>query len=219
MFTEIAAIAAKAVEAVEAVTEVAKDIPDSFKDVARPSSDKGFELPKSYDFNSKCDVKPNDSIRPKDFSSDFSNMSIKPESPEKIKCRNEELAGKNHPETGVPFEKRTVDVNGQKTEVVAPKFESTFDAELPDDMLKATDKQQFKECNNQLQEAVDNIPELKSQFDSEQLEQIQNGDTPDGYTWHHDVDTGKMQLVDSNIHSHTGHTGGRSIWGGGSDAR
>lgn len=124
MFTEIAAIAAKAAKAVEAVAEVAKDIPDSFKDIARPSSNKGFELPKSYDFNSKCDVKPNDSIRPKDFSSDFSNMSIKPESPEKIKCRNEELAGKNHPETGVLFEKRTVDVNGKKTEVVSPNPEN-----------------------------------------------------------------------------------------------
>lgn len=112
MLTEIAAIAVKAAKAVETVTEVAKDIPNSFKDVARPSSNKGFELPKSCDFNSKCDVNPNDSIRSKDFSSDFSNMSIKLESPE----------------TGVPFEKYTVDVNEQKTEVVSPNPE-TFNSD------------------------------------------------------------------------------------------
>ena len=31
--------------------------------------------------------------------------------------------------------------------------------------------------------------------------------------------TGLMQLVDEIIHGKTGHTGGRNIWGGGSDLR
>ena len=65
----------------------------------------------------------------------------------------------------------------------------------------------------------DSDPELEKQFDEEQLEQIENGDTPDGYTWHHNEETGRMQLVDSEIHAKTGHTGGRSIWGGGSENR
>ncbi len=52
-----------------------------------------------------------------------------------------------------------------------------------------------------------------------QLEQIENGDTPDGYTWHHDAEAGKMQLVDTETHQKTGHTGGRSIWGGGTESR
>lgn len=139
--------------------------------------------------------------------------------PEKIKCRNEDLEGKEHPETGVPFEKRQVEVDGKQYEVVAPRFESTYDAQLPEDKLKSTDREQFKECNSQLKEAVANDPELREKFDEEQLEQIENGDTPDGYTWHHDVDAGKMQLVDTETHQKTGHTGGRSIWGGGSDYR
>lgn len=138
---------------------------------------------------------------------------------EKIKCRNEDLAGTEHPETGVPFEKKQVDVDGKKYEVVVPQFKSEYDAQLPEDKLMASDREQFKECNAQLKTEVANKQELRDKFDSEQLEQIENGDTPDGYTWHHDADVGKMQLVDTETHQKTGHTGGRSIWGGGTENR
>lgn len=37
-------------------------------------------------------------------------------------------------------------------------------------------------------------------------------ETPRGQTWHHHQNTGRMQLVDSKIHSATGHTGGFSLW-------
>lgn len=40
-------------------------------------------------------------------------------------------------------------------------------------------------------------------------------ETPAGYTWHHHQDIGRMQLVPSDLHAKTGHTGGASIWGGG----
>ena len=86
-------------------------------------------------------------------------------------------------------------------------------------LYQESDATQSKECNSQLQSAVETDPELASQFTPEQLEDIKNGDTPEGYTWHHDSIPGKMQLVDSNIHSKTGHTGGRSIWGGGTGKR
>lgn len=36
--------------------------------------------------------------------------------------------------------------------------------------------------------------------------------TPKGYTWHHHQDFGRMQLVESKVHSQTGHTGGFSLW-------
>lgn len=138
---------------------------------------------------------------------------------EKIECRNENLAEKEHPDTGVPFVKKIVEVDGVEKEVVVPIFDSDFDAQLPDDMLTSTDAEQKKECNQQLKEAVENDPELREKFNDEQLEQINNGDTPDGYIWHHDAEVGKMQLVDYETHQKTGHTGGRSIWGGGSDNR
>lgn len=137
-----------------------------------------------------------------------------------IHTRNESLEGDRHPMTGVKFERKTVeDADGNEVTGVFPEFDSKFDAQLPEDKLQASDKEQFDECNRQLKEAVDNDPDLASQFTPEQLEQIQNGDTPDGYTWHHNEEKGKMQLVDADTHAQTGHTGGRAIWGGGTDNR
>lgn len=139
--------------------------------------------------------------------------------PEHIKCRNENLEGQEHPETSVPFERKQVEVDGKQYEVVVPEFESSYEAQLPENMYEATDREQFKECNSQLKNEVATNKDLREQFDDEQLEQIENGDTPDGYTWHHDAEAGKMQLVDTETHQRTGHTGGRSIWGGGTDSR
>jgi len=137
-----------------------------------------------------------------------------------IKTRNEDMEGKKHPETGVPFERKEIkNADGEPDEGVFPVFESEFDAQLPDDLLQASDVAQEKECNKQLKEAVEKDPELAKKFTPEQLEQIKNGDTPDGYTWHHNEETGKMQLVDSETHAKTGHTGGKAIWGGGKENR
>lgn len=134
--------------------------------------------------------------------------------------RNECLEGDFHPITGRPFERNTViDADGNLVAGVFPKFDSVFDAQLPDNLLQASDSEQFAECNSQLIEAIEKDPSLSKKFSPEQMEQIKNGDTPDGYTWHHHEELGKMQLVDAEIHAHTGHTGGRSIWGGGRDYR
>ena len=140
-------------------------------------------------------------------------------SSKQIKCRNEILEGQNHPETGVPFERKLVEVDGEQFDVVVPKFESIYDAQLPKPMFEATDREQFRECNVQLKNELATNKDLRDRFDDEQLEQIDNEDTPDGYTWHHDAEAGKMQLVDTETHQKTGHTGGRSIWGGGTENR
>lgn len=138
---------------------------------------------------------------------------------EHIKCRNENLEGYKHPETGVLFERKQVEVDGKQYEVVTPEFESFYDVQIPENMYKATDREQFKECNLQLRKEVVTNRDLRELFDDEQLEQIEDGETPDGYTWHHDAEVGKMQLVDTEMHQRTGHTGGRSIWGGGTENR
>lgn len=139
----------------------------------------------------------------------------------KFPCKNEKLAEQKHPETGVEYVTKIVDVNGVKVEVVSPKFESKFDAQLPDDLLKEKDKDQFKECNKQLYEKIQSDPEFAKQFSEEQIEQIKDGITkggaPDGYVWHHNEESGKMQLVESDVHAKSGHTGGRVIWGPGND--
>jgi len=41
-----------------------------------------------------------------------------------------------------------------------------------------------------------------------------NGNTPDGLTWHHHQDTGVMVLTDSCTHACWPHVGGGAIWGG-----
>lgn len=134
--------------------------------------------------------------------------------------RNDSLGGTKHPVTGVPFEEKPIVTSDGKEDVgVFPVFTSEIDVCLPDELLQASDREQFDYCNGKLKEAVENDPELAKKFTPEQIEQIQNGETPDGYTWHHNEETGKMQLVDSDVHAKTGHTGGRTIWGGGSECR
>lgn len=137
-----------------------------------------------------------------------------------INTRNTQLEGKEHPDTGVSFERKTVkDADGNEVTGVFPVFDSEYDAQLPEDLYEASDKKQFAECNEQLKGAIEKDPELAKKFTPEQLEQIKNGDTPDGYVWHHNEETGKMQLVDSDVHAKTGHTGGKTIWGGGNENR
>ncbi len=104
-----------------------------------------------------------------------------------------------------------------------PKFDSAFDVQLPDELCKGKDKAQFQECNRQLYDAIQNDSELVKKFTPDQIDQIKDGMTkgtaPEGYTWHHDAETGKMQLVDSDIHNNSRHTGGKPLWGGGNGNR
>ena len=137
-----------------------------------------------------------------------------------MQTKNQNLEGKKHPETGVPFVRKEVENSeGEKVEVVVPEFESVFDVQLPEELLEATDNEQFAECNKKLKEAIEKDPNLMDKFTDEQFAQILDDETPDGYTWHHDAEKGKMQLVDSKTHAKTGHTGGKAIWGGGKENR
>ncbi|MMZ64650.1 hypothetical protein D1872_269970 [compost metagenome] len=44
---------------------------------------------------------------------------------------------------------------------------------------------------------------------------IKGNDKIPGFTWHHHQETGRMQLVDENVHAKVNHTGGNKIWGNG----
>lgn len=59
------------------------------------------------------------------------------------------------------------------------------------------------------------LPSTK--FTKEEIQMFKQGETPKHYTWHHHQDTGRMQLVDYQIHHDTGHTGGYKILGKDSD--
>lgn len=121
---------------------------------------------------------------------------------------NEHLKGGQHPKTEVPFDEKGF-----------PVFRSYFDVKLPEEMYLKRDAKQFEYANLQLNNAIQKDSSLGKQFTSEQLQQIDEGITPKGYTWHHNETEGLLQLVTKEIHKQTGHTGGRSIWGGGSSKR
>ncbi len=64
-----------------------------------------------------------------------------------------------------------------------------------------------------IKEEIEKDPELREQFTDDQLGQIEAGDTPEGYVWHHSEEPGTLQLVDTTTHTQTGHTGGRTVYG------
>ena len=115
----------------------------------------------------------------------------------------------------MPYERRTIEINGVKIEGVFPKFDSAFDTELSPDNYKS--KAYAKECNAKLKEAIENDRELRNKFTPEQIKDIEEGRTPTGYVWHHNEEPGKMQLVKREDHDRViggaAHTGGNSLWG------
>ncbi|NRB78684.1 MAG: HNH endonuclease [Saccharospirillaceae bacterium] len=150
-----------------------------------------------------------------DITQEKDNISVR-----HIETRNSSLEGDIHPITGVSFERtEVVDQDGEKVSGVFPKFESIFDVILPNENLGDSDNKQFRECNKKLYEDYESGNLDCSKFSDRQLEQIKNGDKPEGFTWHHHEETGLMQLIDTETHDKTGHTGGKSVWGGGQDAR
>jgi DNase/tRNase domain of colicin-like bacteriocin/Pretoxin HINT domain len=80
----------------------------------------------------------------------------------------------------------------------------------------------FKEANREVSEQYasdptifDDVAEpdrttLKNYYDSNPNP---GANPPPGYTWHHNEDVGRMQLVKSEIHRDAKHHGGESIWG------
>lgn len=94
-----------------------------------------------------------------------------------------------------------------------PEFESKFDTYIDINGLDKSRSEHNKIANRALKEAIAK-GELKEVFNDRQLSQIQDGITPDGYTWHHDGNPppGRIQLVESGIHSAVRHHGGYSLW-------
>lgn len=148
----------------------------------------------------------------------FENATKDINEPRHIKTINEEKAGTYY--NGVLYQKHTFRVDGEKVEGVFPKFKSEFDTRLPKSLWNASDNEQFKYCTEKLKQRIENDPEFAKRFTSRQIEQIKDGAPRiSGLTWHHNEIPGKMQLVNSSIHETNRHTGGRSIWGGGSGCR
>lgn len=219
-------VAAKAAESASEVTKneagqaEKKFDPDKRVDVDKIKKEEPKE--KVFDPDKRIDANQESPLRHGENSPESVTETEKiSDKPRYIITRNESLEGDRHPITGVPFEKKIVELpSGEKIEGVFPIFKSLFDAQIPKEKYYDSDASQFKECNKQLWNAIQNNPELKSRFSETQLEQIKDGITdgtaPDGFVWNHNEEPGKIQLVDFDPHAKTGHTGGRALWGGGS---
>lgn len=123
---------------------------------------------------------------------------------------NQKLENKRA-ENGVPYFRRMIEYRGVKIEGVFPKFHSAFDTKLDPDKLRSPAYAQF--CNADLKEQISKNPLLRLKFNPDQIADIENGRTPDGYVWHHNEEPGRMQLVKQKEHEEARHTGGGSIWG------
>ncbi|KEO84483.1 HNH endonuclease [Tumebacillus flagellatus] len=97
---------------------------------------------------------------------------------------------------------------------------SKFEAKIhPNDFLK-NDDYHFANATKQVSVAIQNGSLDRSLFTDKQLSDIEKGlKKIEGYTWHHHQVEGKLQLVPTEIHFPTKHTGGRAIWGGGESCR
>ncbi|WP_019415988.1 HNH endonuclease [Paenisporosarcina sp. TG20] len=139
-----------------------------------------------------------------------------------IETRNDSLDGLEHSETGVLFLERTIELpNGDINIGTFPIFDSNFSVILTEDLYLATDNVHFQIANETLSESIQQSPNITndigiSEYD---VQNLATGITPEGYDWHHSEQPGVLQLVNEEIHQNTGHTGGREIWGGGSEYR
>lgn len=105
----------------------------------------------------------------------------------------------------------TREVDGKRYADFSPF--TVFECILDREDWNKTDSEQFRSCNEMLKNAIKENPALAEKFTDEQLEQIERGETPTGYTWHHSEIDGTMQLVLYGIHHTTNHHGGRSEGG------
>lgn len=223
MIAEVVAKATETVKEVAAIQEI--DLAPVFADAEKIANEIWPESCETFS-HIKADVTPEsiaDEAWNKHYDVEEAHGKGALDNPRYIITRNEFLANDIHPITGVEFVRKTVQLSDEVIEGVFPIFEFVFETKLPDQLLLETDKNQFRECNRRLVSELETNPGLKSRFTPEQLEQIhegvEDGTAPDGYVWHHNEEVGIMQLVDAETHARTGHTGGKSIWGGGKEYR
>ncbi|MPQ25071.1 T7SS effector LXG polymorphic toxin [Bacillus paralicheniformis] len=121
-----------------------------------------------------------------------------------INLRMGHLKNDKHPITGVPYDKDGFPIFKVKHTLLLDKAD-----------YKKTRTAQFSILNKKLSKQIKENPIIQKDLgltDKEVL-MLQAGFTPKKYTWHHHQIPGRMELVDSEIHAKTGHTGGQKIWG------
>ena len=118
---------------------------------SRIKPETGISLEKTQHFWENLPTKPENihSDINDEGDTDEGSANIEAETNEKkpiyITTRNESLENDVHPITGVPFERRVIDLpNGESIEGVFPNFDSLFDAKIPKELYLSNDEKQFK---------------------------------------------------------------------------
>ncbi|SEN62121.1 DNase/tRNase domain of colicin-like bacteriocin [Mesobacillus persicus] len=135
--------------------------------------------------------------------------------------RNGEQAGNSHSKSQVPFVEKTIELPIGEVTGTFPVFDVGYQVSLPSNLYLQPDSVHFSYANVDLLDALQSNPDLIHELglDHQDIAQLKLGNNPGGYTWHHHEEPGVLQLVDEDFHQHTGHTGGRELWGGGFENR
>ena len=93
---------------------------------------------------------------------------------------------------------------------------SVYDTRLNiSDFREASYIGQMRMATRDLANAIDKGYVNKNKFTQSQLSAIYKGESKiPNFTWHHHQDTGRMQLVDYDLHKETGHIGWESMKNG-----
>lgn len=102
-----------------------------------------------------------------------------------------------------------------------PMFETEFRVEIDEMFYMSTDDVQFAIGNELLYETIQDNSKLVEllELSPDDIAGLKRGLKPEGYIWHHNQNTGILELVDKDTHEAARHLGGRNIWGGGQDYR
>ncbi|QTQ07264.1 HNH endonuclease [Macrococcoides canis] len=124
------------------------------------------------------------------------------------KLLNQKFANGYHNKTGLRY--NCIAAQRYKPEDI--KFEFILD----ESDWTISDSKQFKKATDELNNKLLVNSDLQRNFTSDQLDAIVQGSEkiPD-LTWHHSDKPGILELVPEEIHSKSGHTGGRATWGNG----
>ena len=112
------------------------------------------------------------------------------------------MAGKTHSKTKVKFDEKGF-----------PKFKSYTTIKLNRKYWHETRERHFYMANKILFKDTQRDARLRKKFTRQQIQELANNITPNGFVWHHHQDAGILQLVEEKAHSMTYHIGGYTIWG------
>jgi hypothetical protein len=98
--------------------------------------------------------------------------------------RNDGLSGDVHPETGIPFEEKTVELpSGELREAAFPVFDSEFSVVLVEELYEASDAKHFGIANDLLYQAILENPTLRTEIglSAHDINLLEMGKTPEGF--------------------------------------